>query len=100
MSQVEIRYDVRAAVRSATDYIQSFKEFLGNLENLRLEEVELSEDRKYWLITLGFDVINNSESDENPLFPIVEGAQPERQYKLIKIDTMSGQAQSMKIRKP
>jgi hypothetical protein len=100
MSQIEIRYDVRAAAKAAVNYIQSFQDLLGNLENLRLEEVELSEDRKYWLITLGFDINNNSEVDENPLFPITEGTKQERQYKLIKVDTVSGQVQSMKIRNP
>ncbi|MBP0020249.1 MAG: hypothetical protein J7647_22175 [Cyanobacteria bacterium SBLK] len=95
-----MRYDVRAAVRTAAEYLKSFKDLLGSFENLRLEEIELSEDRKYWLITLGFDITNQSDPDENPLFPVLEGSDRERQYKLIKIDTFSGQPQSMKIRKP
>ncbi|MGK7924021.1 MAG: hypothetical protein AB4290_01990 [Spirulina sp.] len=95
---VEGRISVRSAVQAAADYIQSFKDMLGNLENLRLEEIDLSEDKKCWSITLGFDITNNSNADENPLFPIVEGKNQERQYKIINVDVRTGVVQSMKIR--
>ena len=46
---------VRFAVNAARNYIKDFQELLDNpLHNLRLEEVELTEDEKHWLITLGY----------------------------------------------
>jgi len=47
--------DVRKAVVATINYLESFKDLMGSgFEDLRLEEVELSEDKQYWLITLGF----------------------------------------------
>lgn len=46
--------DVRAAAETASTYLQDLIKF--QLENLRLEEVELSEDGRECLITLGFDI--------------------------------------------
>ncbi|WP_204102285.1 MULTISPECIES: hypothetical protein [Spirulina sp. CCY15215] len=106
MSQTQVssslKVNVRKAVQTAASYLNSFRDMLGDIKNLRLEEIELSEDKQFWLITLGFDIINNSDADtdDNPLFPLVESQNRERQYKIIKIDTQIGEVQSMKIREP
>lgn len=48
--------DAVSAVESARVYIQKVQEILGSyLQNVRLEAVELSEDEKHWLVTLGYD---------------------------------------------
>ena len=48
--------DIRTAVSAAQTYIQSVQDLMGSsLQNLRLEEAEVSEDRRFWLITLGHD---------------------------------------------
>ena len=48
--------DLRTAVNSVRAYVTDFKDILGNnLDNLLIEETELSEDKKFWLITIGFD---------------------------------------------
>lgn len=49
--------DVKAAVSVAIGYLKFLQDTISNkLQNVRLEEVELSEDKRYWLITLGYDV--------------------------------------------
>ncbi|MDX1522153.1 MAG: hypothetical protein R3264_11035 [Anaerolineae bacterium] len=95
--------DVKEAVKVA------FKE-IGNLyttdelTDLTLEEVELSEDEQYWLITLGFTQTlslpieaqrQTSFFDANPL---VQEISTMRVYKTLKIDANTGEFQSMKIR--
>ncbi|MEH1959359.1 MAG: hypothetical protein V7L05_05605 [Nostoc sp.] len=44
--------DVKTAVNAAYEYIKSMQDMMGSsLGDLRLEEVELSEDKSFWLIT-------------------------------------------------
>ena len=88
------KIDVRAAVGLAQNYFNSLQDMLGAFQNLRLEEVELSENKQFWLITLGFDcqVISN-----NPL-KLEINPQYVREYKLFKINAETGEVESMKIR--
>ncbi|MEM9538620.1 MAG: hypothetical protein AAGA60_03815 [Cyanobacteria bacterium P01_E01_bin.42] len=94
--------DVRDAVAAATKYFQEVRERIGNLKDLRLEEIELSDDEKFWLITLGFEIVpQNSPIPDivrDPLFPKIERKESEREYKIFKIDAKTGEVKSMKIR--
>ena len=48
--------DVQTSVSTASKYIESLKYIMvSSLPDLRIEEVELTEDRYFRLITLGFD---------------------------------------------
>ncbi len=86
------KIDVRAAVLAAKNYIQSLPGLLEyKVQDLRLEEVEFSEDRKYWLITLGF--IANTTGEEESFF-----SKKERDYKVFKVNAETGKVESMKIR--
>lgn len=86
------RIDVRAAVFAAKNYLQSLQGLLEyQIKDLRLEEVELSEDRKYWLITLGF--ITTTVGAEESFF-----LKKERDYKVFKVNAETGEVESMKIR--
>lgn len=85
------KIDVRAAVISAENYFDHLKRSMGSIENLRLEEVELSEDKKFWLITLGFDCLSRN----NRLQVVPQYA---REYKIFKINAETGEVESMKIR--
>ena len=77
--------DVKQAVDIASQYLMSL--FADRLpSDIQLEEVELSEDEKYWFITLSF---------REAYFA---GIPPRKNYKLFKINADSGQVQSMKIR--
>jgi hypothetical protein len=52
----QIMIDVKIAVNAAYEYLKSLQDIMASsLPDLRLEEVELSEDQSFWLITLGFD---------------------------------------------
>jgi hypothetical protein len=89
--------DVKTAVRSA---IGQVTELFGadQLTDLRLEEVERSEDDRYWLVTVGF--YPRRQSDEM-LSPMLRRASlADRVYKRLKIDAASGEVASMTIRTP
>lgn len=58
------------------------------VQNVRVEEAELSDDREHWQITLGFDVPETSV-----LIPAYS-----RSYKTFTVDATSGQVESMRIR--
>ncbi|MEX0270456.1 hypothetical protein AB3R30_15030 [Leptolyngbyaceae cyanobacterium UHCC 1019] len=91
------KIDVKGAVEAANSYLQDFKDLMKiQLESLRLEEVELSEDQHEWLITLGFDVPMKTSSLAN----LMAGANSlyQREYKLFKVDSETGEVKSMKIR--
>ncbi len=91
---------VKSAVISANHYLQLLQDNIGDLQDIRLEEVELSEDKKYWLITLGFDLpvrtklplaIPGLLTRENETFT--------RNYRVFKVNSETGEVEAMKIRK-
>jgi hypothetical protein len=60
-------------------------ELLGGVADVRLEEVELGEERTYWYVTLSYQ--------RQDSFPMIG-----RDYKVFKVDARSGDVLSMKIR--
>lgn len=83
--------DVKSAVKTAFDL---FKELYTSrrIEDVLLEEVELSPDRNVWLVTLGF-------CREVPSMNIMEsiGSKKfQRCFKTFHIDAASGQLLAMK----
>jgi hypothetical protein len=76
--------DVKQAVNIAVEYL---KAFYPHLKQIRLEEVELSDDRNFWFITLSYP-------DESNITILP----PSKQYKIFKIDVETGEVLSMKIR--
>lgn len=96
--------DVTTAVKNASNYFKEIEKTLNGKvpENLRLEEVEKSEDAEHWLITLGYD--SRSPAPDMPsIFPPAITQETawryERAYKLFRIDGDTGEIESMKIRK-
>lgn len=79
---------VKQAAEAAYTYFNEL--YKGGHSNLALEEVELSADEKYWLITLGYNPPVSGFSE-------LTGAGVKRQYKLLKIDAATGKVISMKI---
>lgn len=81
--------DVKEAVQSASKYFNELQNIFGLMkaEDLRLEEVEISDDRSQWLITLGYRI------DEDRL-----GMRSKREYKIFTVDSTNGEVKSMKIR--
>ena len=95
--------DVKTAVNAAYQYIKSIQDIMGSsLGDLRLEEVELSEDKRFWLITLGFDIPKKPpKSRLENLMPVSLASVPvlyEREYKLFKVNSQTGEVEAMKIR--
>ncbi len=86
--------DVKQAVRSAIGYVKDLYEQKAP-NDFMLEEVELSDDEKYWLITISFP---QYQRQTNPLGTFINPNQEQRIYKTIKIRVDNGQAISMKIR--
>lgn len=90
--------DVKSAVTAALEYLNFLQEKISNeLQEVRLEEVELSDDKKYWLITLGYDV---PVRNRNSLERIMPSYSPtyRREYKLFKVNSETSQVEAMKIR--
>jgi len=85
--------DVKNATKTALEYFSQV--FQNRYQNLRLEEVELSEDERYWYITLGFD---STDQNLGALASVAIGGRPVREYKTIKIDGSTGKVLSAKIR--
>jgi hypothetical protein len=74
--------DVKQAVGAAQQYLSYI--FEGEqLRGLQVEEIELSEDDRFWYITLGWY--------EDPMHT-------RRVYKVFKIKSRNGEVVSMKIR--
>lgn len=92
--------DAKSAVGAARTYVKDVQDILGSsLDNLRLEEVELSEDERNWLVTFGYDNPNKPENLSNLSLVTPELARLAREYKVLSIDADSGSVKSMKSRK-
>jgi hypothetical protein len=87
--------DVKQAVSAAAASLESIYE--QPVADLLLEEVERSEDGRYWLITLGFSKPLPAQANQLQQLS-AQLRPPQRIYKLIKIDAATGEFVSMKIR--
>lgn len=84
--------NIQMAVQTASNYLKSLEPFIGDeIKDVRLEEVELSEDEQFWFITLGFNRPVDSA------FAVIQN-QTQREYKTFKIDTTTGKVKAMTIR--
>ena len=93
----ESMIDVKKAVEVAYDFIQRLPK-VGEVNPITLEEVELTDDERYWLITLGlYRSVLPATTGPIETFPSAL-TKREREYKVVKIHTDSGKVQSMKIR--
>lgn len=102
------KIDLRKAVQSVRDYIVEFNDILeNNLDGVMVEETELSEDEKYWLITIGFNRKIDPREQNIAAFGIASGilakeekaATIKRDYKIFQVDSSTGEVVSMKIYK-
>jgi hypothetical protein len=81
--------DVREAAKRASEYFAGLYSD-QKIDNVQLEEVEISDDEKYWLITLSYPV---------PPELAALNLNFKRKYKVFTIDANTGEVKSMKIRK-
>ena len=78
--------DVKQAVKNANEYMQAF---FPEVKSPVLEEVELDEQRKLWLITLSFP------DEEEKGGPVSLYAR-QRRYKIFSINAKDGSVVAMK----
>ncbi len=78
--------DVKQAAEIAAQYFFRLNPQVN--KNITLEEVEISDDERYWYITLGYTEPGTDVWGRG-----------EKQYKIITVDTAEGTVRSMKIRK-
>ncbi len=80
--------NVTEATIKAKEYLLSF---FPEAENVQLEEVELTNDKAHWLITLSYEGVSNTVASS-----LLVGKS--LRYKLFKLEAESGEVISMKIR--
>jgi hypothetical protein len=94
--KVNYMVDVKKAVATA---VSKMKDVYGQEPaNLLVEEIEQSEEGKHWLITLGFTA-PPPLTPQNDLQKLSYALRPAvRLYKVVKIDSTTGEFVSMKMR--
>jgi len=84
--------EAKRAIKAAWDYFHTLFRTAPSA-NVSLEEVELSSDRKHWLVTLSFEELRRKRP-ELPAFLRV----PRQRFKVFKVERESGRVVSMKMR--
>jgi len=90
--------DFKTAVKKALDFLAGVYAD-EDLRDVRLEEIELSEDDKFWNITLSYRRYAPPASSVSGATELIAGAPP-REYKVIAVRLWNGEVRSMKIRQP
>jgi hypothetical protein len=80
--------NVKEATDKAKEHLISF---FPEAEQVQLEEVELTEDKTHWLITLSYEGITSSVASSMLVGKSLL-------YKIFKLDAKNGEVISMKIR--
>lgn len=88
---------VKEAVQAAETWVRDLYP-KKDLQHLRLEEVELSDDDRFWYITLGWAEPAVKESPLAAAFRNEMHVLP-RVYKKLEVNAETGAVKSMKIRK-
>jgi hypothetical protein len=91
------KIDVKEAVRKSVAYFLKLYPKLGTGANVMLEEVEISEDGSYWIVTVGYDMQRHASELTGNLRDVF-GPKVVRHYKVFKVDAKTGRIISMKIR--
>jgi hypothetical protein len=90
--------DVKEAVARAMEYLKDMYD-TGQFKDVLLEEVDLSEDSKFWNVTIGFTRRQETISGGPMATLIGQSSEFKREYKVFQIDASSGALQSMRSRK-
>lgn len=79
--------NAKEAANAAMEYLKSF---YAGAENIMLEEVELSEEKKSWSVTISFETAAPETKNHASIIT--------KTYKIFRIDNTSGQVIAMKSR--
>jgi uncharacterized OB-fold protein len=87
--------EAKVAVKNAVRFLQ---ELYGDeaVQDIRLEEVELSEDGNVWHVTLSFSPTNGGSTSSDLAAAL--GVLTKREYKIVTVWSSTGEVRSMKIR--
>ena len=86
--------DVKEAAKLAKEYVADLFEEEG-ISNVGLEEIELGDDCRFWVVTVGF----SRPWDHGGLATITLGHRGlRRSYKVLRIDNHNGNVESVKDR--
>ena len=88
--------EAKRAAKAAWDYFHTLFTIVPSTvpsANVRLEEVELSSDRKHWLVTLSFEELRRKRPDLPDFLRV-----PRQTFKVFKVERKSGRVVSMKMR--
>jgi hypothetical protein len=85
---------VKEAVSKAFEYAHDLYK-PQEIPQLMLEEVELDEEKKHWLVTLGY---KSYRTIQKQMLPLTTEKESVREYKIFRIDAQDGQFISLKIR--
>jgi hypothetical protein len=90
--------DVKEAVGKAMEYLKDMYQ-IDQFKDVLLEEVDLSEDNKFWNVTIGFTRPQESTSGGPMATLIGQSAEFKREFKVFQIDAESAALRSMRSRK-
>jgi len=89
--------DIKDAVQRAKDFAGTLFES-EKIEALGLEAVERSDDRRYWLVTLGFTRPHlYSRKSRGGSSLVTLEPKTEREYKVFRVDARSGEVAAVKL---
>jgi len=89
---IDVKQAVKAAIQFAEDTLG-----LEEAAGARLEEIEVTPDDGFWLITLGLPVRAALEEGRT-VWEALSAAPKKRDYKVFKVNRTTGEVVSMKIR--
>jgi hypothetical protein len=94
--------DIKEAVTAAvTQFEQLYPD--SGYRDIRLEEVELTDDDKHWVITLSYmrPQTETAEETQGPASELLKGlakmGKHRRDYRTFRVDTDTGLVRSMKL---
>jgi len=90
--------DVKEAVGKAMDYLKDMYQ-IDQFKDVLLEEVDLSEDNKFWNVTIGFTRRQETTSGGPMATLIGQSTEFKREFKVFQIDSENGALRSMRTRK-
>ena len=90
--------DVKEAVSKAMGYLEDMYQ-IDQFKDVLLEEVDLSEDDKFWNVTIGFTRRQDSTSGGPMATLIGQSEEFKREFKVFQIDAKTGDLRSMRSRK-
>lgn len=94
-SAITVKQAVARAMAAAREFYSG-----QGIADITLEELEMSNDDRHWLITLGFYLPSKkpAATEWEETLRQIQGKTYEKRYKLFEVDARTGKVGAMKIR--